>query len=110
MLRNNFIWVLHLGMNGLTPNEKSGIKKEQAFQRVRLDSVNSKSLLRSQWPHEALNFTRWLAEPENLELLGDELGIGIKLQADRGERRQVQRGHFGAGGELRPAHHHREPA
>ena len=36
--------------------------------------------LRSQWPHEALNFTRWLAEPENLELLGDELGIGIKLQ------------------------------
>ena len=66
--------------------------------------------LRSQWPHEALNFTRWLAEPENLELLGDELGIGIKLQADRGERRQVQRGHPGAGGELRPAHHHREPA
>ena len=36
--------------------------------------------LRSQWPHEALHFTRWLAEPENLELLGDELGIGIKLQ------------------------------
>ena len=36
--------------------------------------------LRGQWPHEALNFTRWLAQPENLELLGDELGIGINLQ------------------------------
>ena len=36
--------------------------------------------LRSQWPHEALHFTRWLAQPENLDLLGDELGIGIKLQ------------------------------
>ena len=42
--------------------------------------AGKKEDLRSQWPHEALNFTRWLAEPENLELLGDELGIGIKLQ------------------------------
>ncbi len=33
--------------------------------------------LRTQWPHEALNFTKWLAQPENLELLSDAVGIGI---------------------------------
>ena len=31
------------------------------------------------WPHEAHNFTRWLAEQENLNLLGRELGIGMEL-------------------------------
>lgn len=33
--------------------------------------------LRSQWAHEALSFTKWLAQPVNLELLSDEVGIGI---------------------------------
>ncbi len=31
------------------------------------------------WAHEAHTFTKWLAEPENLELLSDEIGIGIEL-------------------------------
>ena len=35
--------------------------------------------LRSHWPHEAHNFTRWLSQPENLEELSDEVGIGIEL-------------------------------
>lgn len=35
--------------------------------------------LREYWKHEALDFTRWLAEPENIELLADEIGIGIKI-------------------------------
>lgn len=35
--------------------------------------------LRQHWQHEALNFTKWLALPENLEQLSDELGIGIEL-------------------------------
>lgn len=35
--------------------------------------------LRVRWQHEALDFTRWLAEEENLELLSDEIGIGIEL-------------------------------
>lgn len=35
--------------------------------------------LREAWKHEALNFTNWLAEAENLQLLGDEIGIGISL-------------------------------
>jgi len=35
--------------------------------------------LRECWRHEALDFTRWLAEPENIELLSDEVGIGIQV-------------------------------
>lgn len=37
--------------------------------------------LRSQWAHEALSFTKWLAQPENMELLSDELGIGFDNSA-----------------------------
>jgi len=35
--------------------------------------------LREGWKHEASNFTQWLAEEENLALLGDEIGFDIKL-------------------------------
>lgn len=35
--------------------------------------------LRLQWEHEALDFTKWLAEPDNLSELGDALGIDIEL-------------------------------
>lgn len=35
--------------------------------------------LRECWKHEALHFTQWLALDENLDQLGDELGIDIKL-------------------------------
>lgn len=35
--------------------------------------------LREVWKHEALDFTNWLAEEENLNLLSDEVGIDIKL-------------------------------
>jgi hypothetical protein len=35
--------------------------------------------LREVWKHEALYFTNWLAQPENLELLSDEIGIDIAL-------------------------------
>lgn len=31
--------------------------------------------LRQVWPHEAQNFTKWLAEESNLSLLGDAVGI-----------------------------------
>src|SRR5271169_4736064 len=36
--------------------------------------------LRQAWPNEASNFTPWLAEPENLELLGQALGIALVLE------------------------------
>lgn len=35
--------------------------------------------LRSYWKHEAYDFTRWLAKPENIELLSDEIGISIHI-------------------------------
>lgn len=37
--------------------------------------------LREAWPHEASNFTPWLAEDENLRLLGDTLGLELQLEA-----------------------------
>jgi hypothetical protein len=39
----------------------------------------SKVELREVWAHEAHSFTKWLSDPENLELLSDEVGIGIEL-------------------------------
>ena len=35
--------------------------------------------LREYWKHEALDFTKWLSESENLDELGDEIGIDIEL-------------------------------
>lgn len=36
--------------------------------------------LRSIWPHEARDFSKWLAKEENLTLLSDEIGIDIVLE------------------------------
>jgi hypothetical protein len=35
--------------------------------------------LREAWKHEANDFTTWLAQEENLRLLGDEIGFDMKL-------------------------------
>jgi len=34
--------------------------------------------LRKEWKHEALNFTKWLALEENMELLEEELDIDVE--------------------------------
>src|SRR2546430_16002614 len=36
--------------------------------------------IRTVWPHEANNFTPWLAE--NLHFLGDAIGIELELEAE----------------------------
>ena len=35
--------------------------------------------LRNAWPHEALDFTPWLAEDENIAILGDAIGMEIAV-------------------------------
>ena len=35
--------------------------------------------LRDVWGHEAIDFTNWLAQKENLDLLSEEIGVDIKL-------------------------------
>lgn len=35
--------------------------------------------LREVWQHEALDFTKWLAQEDNLNALGSEIGVDIKL-------------------------------
>ncbi len=35
--------------------------------------------MRDVWVHQALDFTSWLAQMENLDLLGQEVGVDIKL-------------------------------
>lgn len=54
---------------------------------ARLEAVNVRTI----WPDEAQDFTRWLAEEENLALLGRTLGMEIEL-----ERTEVAVGSFSA--------------
>ena len=35
--------------------------------------------LRMVWPHEALDFTPWLSEDENIALLADAVGLDITV-------------------------------
>ncbi len=35
--------------------------------------------MREVWVHEATDFTSWLSQPENLDLLSEEIGVEIKL-------------------------------
>lgn len=39
----------------------------------------SKMELRDVWGHEAIDFTKWLSQKENLELLSEEIGVSINL-------------------------------
>ena len=36
--------------------------------------------LRSIWPHEANDFTKWLADEHNLAKLGEEIDIELELE------------------------------
>ena len=44
---------------------------------ARLERVS----LRKAWPNEAANFTPWLAEKANLDLLGERIGLPLQLEA-----------------------------
>ena len=42
----------------------------------RLEEIND---LRTVWPHEALDFTPWLSQDDNITLLSDAVGIDITV-------------------------------
>ena len=46
----------------------------------KLGKIKKVNDLRSVWPHEANDFTKWLAEEENLAELSDSIGIEIDLE------------------------------
>lgn len=48
---------------------------KKAMQLSKIEKIS----LREVWKNEALDFTTWLAESENLELLSEEIGIDISL-------------------------------
>ena len=45
----------------------------------KLGKITRVTDLRSVWPHEANDFTKWLAEEENLTLLGDTIAMDLEL-------------------------------
>jgi hypothetical protein len=51
------------------------IRDKNAMTLSRLKKVE----LREAWENEDSDFTHWLAQPENLQLLSDEIGIDISL-------------------------------
>ncbi|MCM1271371.1 MAG: hypothetical protein NC247_12255 [Ruminococcus flavefaciens] len=46
---------------------------------VKLGTLKEIKELRKVWPHEALDFTPWLADEENMALLADAVGLEITI-------------------------------
>lgn len=46
---------------------------------IRLGKLEEEKDLRKVWAHEALDFTPWLADEENIKLLGDAIGLEITV-------------------------------
>lgn len=46
---------------------------------INLGKLKEIKELRRVWPHEALDFTPWLAEEDNLALLADAVGLEITI-------------------------------
>jgi hypothetical protein len=59
-------------------NPPAAVDRPGRVQKLgRIESVD----LRDVWTSEDRHFTPWLAQPENLELLGEALGIDLQLEA-----------------------------
>lgn len=63
-----------------TPDERVRPKREQmTIHKNKALGKLSRIDLRDLWEDEARHFTPWLAEPSNLELLGDSIGLELEL-------------------------------
>ena len=58
---------------------KSFIDLKEKIMLGKLEKVDLKTI----WENEAYNFTPWLAQKENLELLGEVIVIEIELKAQK---------------------------
>ena len=47
---------------------------------INLGKIERVDDLRTIWPHEANDFSKWLAQEENLALLSETVGIDIALE------------------------------
>lgn len=47
--------------------------------------------LRAAWLGEASDFTPWLAQPDNITLLGEAIGMDLEVEAQEKKRRPLQR-------------------
>lgn len=47
---------------------------------IQLGTMKKVEDLRAVWPHEALSFTPWLAQPENMSLLSQTIGVDIEVE------------------------------
>lgn len=55
---------------------------------IKLGKLKRLNNLREVWHHEAMDFTKWLSRESNISLLGEELGINIRvLQTEAGTGR-----------------------
>ncbi len=62
--------------------------------------------VRDVWRHEALDFTKWLAQEENLTQLGDACSIDLELVDMESAVGIVRRRYFCQGIGLRPSSRH----
>lgn len=50
----------------------------EVFMKKSIGVLKRSKDLRSLWPNEAFDFTKWLAKPENLSLLSEEIGLDLE--------------------------------
>lgn len=55
------------------------IARQGGIELINLGKLKEIKDLRKVWPHEALDFTPWLAEEDNLTLLADAVGLEITV-------------------------------
>ena len=54
-------------------------EKEARLKVINLSRLEEIKDLRTVWPHEALDFTPWLSQDDNISLLADAVGMDITV-------------------------------